>query len=69
MAQFSFQRVGLYWEKAARGTDGRTYPWGNEWNSDLANTLESKTGGVVAVGSYPQGDQSVRYPGHGWQCR
>jgi len=43
------------WEKAARGTEGLTYPWGHEWDPDKANTRESGYRGTTVVGSFPQG--------------
>lgn len=43
------------WEKAARGTDARLYPWGNEEpTSDLLNFARIN-GDIVAVSSYPSG--------------
>jgi formylglycine-generating enzyme required for sulfatase activity len=43
------------WEKAARGTNGRTYPWGDDWAEDRANTNETGIGRTTAVGAFPAG--------------
>jgi formylglycine-generating enzyme required for sulfatase activity len=42
------------WEKAARGTDERTYPWGEKIDCDHAQYKECG-GQTVPVGSFPQG--------------
>ncbi|HLY31696.1 MAG TPA: SUMF1/EgtB/PvdO family nonheme iron enzyme [Ktedonobacterales bacterium] len=43
------------WEKAARGTDGRIYPWGDQWDKTRANTYDGGPGHTTPVGSYPNG--------------
>lgn len=46
------------WERAARGTDGRQYPWGNDWDSSKlwhSTNKEGDAGEPRSVGSYPAG--------------
>ena len=45
------------WEKAARGTDGRTWPWGNEfdWNKGNFRGSHDPYEQVAPVGRFPKG--------------
>ncbi len=59
------------WEKAARGTDRRLWPWGNQWEQDHCNIQESGIGMTTPVGRYsPAGDSpygAVDMAGNVWE--
>ncbi len=43
------------WEAAARGLEGRTYPWGFEYESGRANDRDAAIGDTAPAGSFPAG--------------
>jgi formylglycine-generating enzyme required for sulfatase activity len=66
------------WEAAARGVDGRIYPWGNGFRSGVANigvkpdrpSPEQYPAGIRAAGRYPEGASpagAVDMIGNAWE--
>lgn len=59
------------WEKAARGTDGRKYPWGNAAPTEAHSNFNNNVGTTTSVGKYsPLGDSPygcVDMAGNVWQ--
>jgi len=60
------------WEFAARGTDGRIYPWGSEWAAGLSNSKsdDKEKQRLIEVGQFPKGSSPfglLDMSGNAWE--
>lgn len=47
--------TALEWEKAARGSDGRMFPWGDDWDPARLNSHDAGPFDTLPVGQFPAG--------------
>lgn len=60
----------LEWERAARGVDGRVYPWGDEFKPEFCNTEESALNRTTRVDAYVNGQSpcgALQMSGNVWE--
>jgi len=49
-----FLPTGFQWEAAARGPRRLEYPWGDQWEGGIYNSLEAELGRTSVVGIFPR---------------
>jgi formylglycine-generating enzyme required for sulfatase activity len=62
--------TALEWEKAARGPDGRSYPWGNEADPARANVADTKPDGPMPVSAFAAAESpfhTIDMTGNVWE--
>jgi formylglycine-generating enzyme required for sulfatase activity len=62
--------TALEWEKAARGIDGRSYPWGNDADPSRANVADNMPAGPMRVSAFTAAEspfRTINMTGNVWE--